>query len=252
MADVDWDARARQGVDFQSVIDPGDTTGLKNSLIDRIQWSRIGPWVGSRRSVLDFGCGVGRFARRITDHGSAYIGTDASLAMIEAARQLHRVSATQFLHVPALPLPFENGRFDGCLSVGVLQCLKSSDGTQLRAALAELSRVLAPGGQLLMIEQASASGGQSGSVAETSREQDYIDALSGRFDIADVQRLRCGSLSRLSSSYIRWGGSLPLRGRIEAFLAKRETSIARHADAPFLQRLGYYDVAICAVNRASG
>jgi hypothetical protein len=49
MGEVDWDARARQGVGLQSVIDPGDRDGLKNGLIDRIQWNCIGPWVQERR-----------------------------------------------------------------------------------------------------------------------------------------------------------------------------------------------------------
>ena len=251
MVEVDWDSRAK-GAGWQSVIDPADSAGTKNALIDQIHWNHIAGWASRRRSVLDFGCGVGRFAQRLAQLGVDYSGLDPSPAMIESARQLHGVLPSCFFHVPALPLPFATGSFDGCISVLVLQYLRSADGARMRSTVSELARVLVPGGELLIIEQASASGGMSSSVAETSREQDYIDALSGWFDIADVQHIRCGSLSRLSSSYIRWGGSLPLRGRIEAFLAKREAFIARNADALFLQRLGYYDVAIRAVTRACG
>ncbi|MFN9279893.1 MAG: methyltransferase domain-containing protein, partial [Betaproteobacteria bacterium] len=84
MAEVDWDERARQGVGLQSVIDPGDRNGLKNGLIDRIQWLHVGPWAATRRRVLDFGCGVGRFAGRIAALGVEYVGTDSAVAMIEA------------------------------------------------------------------------------------------------------------------------------------------------------------------------
>ena len=250
MAEVDWDLRAKKGVGFQSVIDPADRTGLKNGLIDRIQWNRIEGWVAGHRSVLDFGCGVGRFARRITQRGVSYCGVDASPAMIDAAQQLHQGVPATFLQAAGRPLPMESGRFDGCLTVGVLQCLKTPDGELLRDTVAELARVLAPGGELLMIEQASASGGNSGSVAESSSEQDYIDALSGHFEVVDMQRLRCGGLSRLSSIYIRSGVSLPMRGQIEGFLAKRESARIRCADTAFLRGLVYYDVAICAVKRA--
>jgi SAM-dependent methyltransferase len=252
MADVDWNARARQGVGFQSVIDPGDVTGLKNELIDRIQWGRIEPWLRGRRSLLDFGCGVGRFAARVMQRGAGYVGTDASSAMIDCARQLHAGSAAQFLHVADLPLPFDAAQFDGCLTVGVLQCLKTADNVPLRAALAELARVLAPGGQLLMIEQASASGRHSGSVAEAASEQDYLDALSNDFSLVEVTRLRLGALSRLSSVYTRRGSGLPFRHAINGWLARRETAAASLADDATLNRLAYYDVAICATRRVPG
>lgn len=248
MVEVDWDSRARRGVGLQSVIDPGDRTGLKNGLIDRIQWGQIGAWAGTRHSVLDYGCGIGRFAQRLVRLGVKYTGVDTSAAMIESARQLHPGGTATFHHAE-LPLPFDAASFDGCLSVGVLQCLKAADGVQLRGAVAELARVLSADGELLLIEQASASGGVSGSVAQSSTEQDYIDALTDRFRIGRVQRIRCGSLSRLSALYVRWGGLLPLRGPIEGFLAKREASIAGHADAGHLRSLVYYDVAIHAVKR---
>ena len=186
MSEVDWDERARQGVGLQSVIDPGDRNGLKNGLIDRIQWGVVQTWARSRREVLDYGCGIGRFAKRITAAGTAYCGVDSSAAMIEAARQLHPGGPATFAHAPDLPLPLANGRFDGCLTVGVLQCLTTADGQALRAAVAELARVLQAGGELLMIEQASASGRHSGSVSHSTSEQDYLDALAPHFDVQEV------------------------------------------------------------------
>ena len=136
MSEVDWDERARQGVGLQSVIDPGDRNGLKNGLIDRIQWGVVQPWARGRREVLDYGCGIGRFAKRITAAGTAYCGVDSSAAMIEAARQSHPGGSATFVHSPDLPLPLASGRFDGCLTVGVLQCLTTADGQALRAAVA--------------------------------------------------------------------------------------------------------------------
>jgi len=153
MAEVDWDERARQGVGLQSVIDPGDRNGLKNGLIDRIQWGVVQPWARSRREVLDYGCGIGRFAKRITAAGTAYCGVDSSAAMIDAARQLDPGGPATFAHAADLPLPLASGRFDGCLTVGVLQCLTTADGQALRAAVAELARVLQAGGELLMIDE---------------------------------------------------------------------------------------------------
>ena len=73
MVEVDWDSRAK-GAGWQSVIDPADSAGTKNALIDQIHWNHIAGWAGRRRSVLDFGCGVGRFAQRL-----AQLGVDYSL-----------------------------------------------------------------------------------------------------------------------------------------------------------------------------
>jgi SAM-dependent methyltransferase len=249
MAEVDWNERARQGSAWQSVIDPGDRSGLKNGLIDRIQWLHVGPWAATRRRVLDFGCGVGRFAGRIAALGVEYVGTDSAVAMIEAARRLHAGGKPRFEHVPALPLPFEDGRFDGVLTVGVLQCLKTADGGPLRAAVAELARVLAPGGELLMIEQASASGRHSGSVVESASEADYLAALGPHFDAAALARIRRGSLSRASGLYLRWGAALPGRRVLEGWLARHESGAAARAGEDALRRLAYHDVAIRAVRR---
>lgn len=252
MTEVDWDLRAKQGVGLQSVIDPADRTGLKNGLIDRIQWNQIKTWAGGRHTVLDFGCGIGRFAQRFEELGVAYWGVDTSASMVDSAMKLHLGRPAKFLHAAQLPLPLDDGSFDACLTVGVLQCLKTNDTALLQHTIAELARVLVPDGELFIIEQASASGGHSGSVSESTSEQDYVNALRDQFEVADLRRIRCGGFSRLSALYLRAGRRLPLRHTFEGLLAVHETEIALNADPAFLQSLVYYDVAIRAVKRAVG
>ena len=249
MAEVDWDERARQGTGLQSVIDPGDRDGLKNGLIDRIQWNAIGPWLEGRKRLLDYGCGIGRFARRVLAAGVDYVGVDASAAMIEAAVRGHAGLPARFLHAPQLPLPLADASVDAVLSVGVLQCLQTADGAQLRAAVADLARVLEPGGQLLMIEQASASGRHSGSVAASTSEQDYLDALAPHFEVAQRRRVRLGALSRYAGFYFRHGRWLPARALAEALVARHETARATRAYGAQLSVQVYFDVAIQAVRR---
>ena len=87
MPEVDWDERARQGTGLQSVIDPGDRDGLKNGLIDRIQWNAIEPWLRGRKRLLDYGCGIGRFARRVLAAGVEYTGVDTSAASTRRAKR---------------------------------------------------------------------------------------------------------------------------------------------------------------------
>jgi SAM-dependent methyltransferase len=254
MAEVDWDERARQGTGWQSVIDPGDRDGLKNGLIDRIQWNAIEPWLRGRTRLLDYGCGVGRFTRRVLEAGVAYTGVDASAAMIEAAVRGHEglpapLPTPRFLHAPQLPLPLADASFDAVLSVGVLQCLQTSEGSQLREAVADLARVLAPGGELLMIEQASTSGRHSGSVSASTSEQDYLDALAPHFEVVQTRRVRLGSLSRYAGFYFRHGKWLPARALTQALVARHETARATRAYGAQLSVQVYFDVAIQAVRR---
>lgn len=249
MAEVDWDERARQGTGLQSVIDPGDREGLKNGLIDRIQWNAIGPWLPGRKRLLDYGCGIGRFARRVLERGVDYIGVDASAAMIDAAVRQHAGLPARFVHAPELPLPLETASVDAVLSVGVLQCLQTADGARLRAAVAELARVLEPGGELLMIEQASASGRHSGSVSAPTSEQDYLDALTPHFEVAAMRRIRLGALSRYAGFYFRHGKWLPARELVEALVARHETARATRAYGAQLSVQVYHDLALRAVRR---
>ena len=249
MPEVDWDERARQGTGLQSVIDPGDRDGLKNGLIDRIQWNAIEPWLRGRKRLLDYGCGIGRFARRVLEAGVEYTGVDTSAAMIEAGVRGHTGLPARFLHAPHLPLPLADASFDAVLSVGVLQCLQTADGSQLRAAVADLARVLEPGGELLMIEQASASGRHSGSVSASTSEQDYLDALEPHFEVAAQRRVRLGALSRYAGFYIRHGKWLPGSDLLCALVARHETARATRAFGAQLTVQVYFDVAIRAVRR---
>lgn len=97
------------------------------------------------RRVLDAGCGSGPLSAALLAKGALVTGFDASPAMVELARQ--RLGADADLHVAELgrPLPFADGAFDDAVVSLVLHYLQ--DWT---APLAELRRVLKPGGRLLL------------------------------------------------------------------------------------------------------
>lgn len=93
--------------------------------------------------ALDVGCGEGRFCRMLNAEGVAAVGIDQTAALIEHARRLdpqgdYRVEAAE-------DLSFENGAFD--LVVSYLSLIDIPDA---KAAIAEMARVLAPGGTLLI------------------------------------------------------------------------------------------------------
>ena len=99
----------------------------------------------SGRHVLDVGCGSGPLSAALLAKGAVVTGFDASPAMVELARQ--RLGGRVALHVADLgqPLPFADGAFDDVVVSLVLHYLR--DWT---APLAELRRVLKPGGRLML------------------------------------------------------------------------------------------------------
>jgi ubiquinone/menaquinone biosynthesis C-methylase UbiE len=99
--------------------------------------------------VADVGCGPGRAAALLADHGLDVIGVDVSRAMLAIASTAH--PNIEFEEGRLDALPFETGVLAGVV------CWYSIIYTpldRLDEALEELSRVLMPGGYLLLAFQA--------------------------------------------------------------------------------------------------
>ncbi|MEV5123675.1 class I SAM-dependent methyltransferase [Streptomyces decoyicus] len=96
------------------------------------------------RRILDAGCGSGSLSSALRDRGAVVTGIDASAGMLALARR--RLDDDVALHVVDLrnPLPFDDGTFDDVAASLVLHYLEDWGPT-----LAELRRVLRPGGRLI-------------------------------------------------------------------------------------------------------
>lgn len=98
--------------------------------------------------VLDVGCGPGNYTRplaRAAGDGLT-VGLDASEAMVAAAARRGGGENLAYLRGDACALPFDDGSFDVACSVGVIHMV-----TEPLLALAEMTRVLAPGGRLVVL-----------------------------------------------------------------------------------------------------
>lgn len=105
----------------------------------------------ARRSVLDAGCGTGRMLPVLLDAGLEVSGADLSPGMIAVAREQHPSVRLEVAGLDALP--FGDGSFDGVLAW--YSIIHTAPGS-LGPVLAELRRVLRPGGHLLLAFQAGA------------------------------------------------------------------------------------------------
>jgi ubiquinone/menaquinone biosynthesis C-methylase UbiE len=97
------------------------------------------------RRILDVGCGAGPLLEALRGRGAIVTGVDPSTKILELARRRLGDSAALQQADLSYPLPFPDGAFDDVIVCLVLHYLQ--DWT---VPLAELRRVLAPGGRLIV------------------------------------------------------------------------------------------------------
>ena len=121
-----------------------------------LECARVSP--GER--VLDVGCGTGTLAlaakRRVGAKGTVN-GVDAGAEMVARAKQKAAREGLEAMFdvAPAQALPFPDGAFDVVLCTLMMHHLPQEGRKQ---AVAEMRRVLRPGGRLLVVDLAHAEG----------------------------------------------------------------------------------------------
>ena len=93
---------------------------------------------GARR-VLDIGCGDGQISRLIAGAGAEVVGVDPTWNQISVAHS--RADGPRYLSAAADRLPFVEASFDSIVACLVFEHIDAVD-----AAIAEVARVLEPGG----------------------------------------------------------------------------------------------------------
>lgn len=116
-----------------------------------VDFDRLGLLPGDR--VIDMGCGAGRHAFEMYRRGADVIAFDADadelhgvselFAAMRAAQEVPAGAEADVKQGDALSLPFADGEFDRVVAAEVLEHIPNDAG-----AIAELVRVLRPGGTL--------------------------------------------------------------------------------------------------------
>lgn len=113
------------------------------------RWSGLEPGA----AILEVGCGSGVSTRRLAEmlqpRRVVAIETDSSMIRL-ARRSVRRVSSSATIDLSladATRMPFPDGAFDAVFEVGVIHHVP-----QWRTALAEIGRILRPGGVFFFVE----------------------------------------------------------------------------------------------------
>lgn len=106
------------------------------------------PCLGHKAHILDLGCGYGRMASVLRDGDSSrfVVGQDFSFNYCRLFREGAGPSTIQ---ANLTDLPFREHAFDGCIAITSLMYL---DTNEVTSALAEVARVLRPGGYFLLVD----------------------------------------------------------------------------------------------------
>ena len=100
--------------------------------------------LAGRRRVLDIGCGEGQLARRAAAVGATVVGLDPIASQVDLATE--RGGGPVYVRGEAVDLPFGPAAFDAVIACLVFEHLEEPDD-----AIAEVARVLAPGGRFLFM-----------------------------------------------------------------------------------------------------
>ena len=241
--------------DLDNQLEYWNTEGTQKVFGHPLNLERVSQWLSYESRILDFGCGYGRSLGELFRAGYRnLIGFDFSPAMIAAARTRFpeidfrvlqssgRQSASVFESsvlpspresIPAFDstarsssgsIPLPEASVDGALVFSVLTCVPTDDGQ--RALIAELHRVLRPGGLLyisdLWLQQDErnltryardeAKYGNYGvfdlpeGVTVRHHSREWIATLTGDFERVALDEIEVLTMNRNPAQAFQWFG----------------------------------------------
>ncbi|MGD8478346.1 MAG: methyltransferase domain-containing protein [Burkholderiales bacterium] len=146
--------------------------------------------------VLDVACGPGILACAFARHACHVTGVDITPAMLERAAGLQRELSLQnvdWLSCDVNHLPFEDERFSILITRYAFHHLE-----QPVAVLAEMARVCAPGGKVVVIDAAPPAGkADAFNEVERMRDPSHTEALPAK----DISRMMLAQGLQIERSY---------------------------------------------------
>ena len=158
--------------------------------VDRNMIRMLVDLAGDRPRVLDAGCGAGQVTKMMQNWGCDAVGVDAAEKLIGLARAAYPGLAFTVGDLRALPYPDES--FDAI--VARYSVIHTAPG-EVPTVVAELARVIRPGGCLLVEFQSSGSAPTRAldhpAAPAWAWNPDELGALLGRAGLIERARLLC-------------------------------------------------------------
>ena len=156
--------------------------------------------LGAITRALDVGAGKGRFARVLKEHNpeASVVCFDLALEMLRRVDpNLHTCAGSMTV------LPFASGSFDGVYATESLE-----HAVDIEAAVAEMCRVLKPGGRLIIIDKNAEHWGKL-----------KTPAWERWFHRAELEKLLRRHCEQVESKFISYWEDVPPDGLFVAWLA---------------------------------
>lgn len=179
-------------------------------MLSVLEWRGLGRWrrqlvLGARGRTLDLGCGTGRNLPLYA--GARPVGVDPSLDCLHKARR--RAPGVPLVRARAEALPFRDATFATVVG-GLVLCSVDAPAD----ALAEVARVLVPGGEVRLLEHVRSDG-------VGGRVQDALQPLWTR--VAGGCRPNRRTESSVEQAGFEVAPGRRARGTMRLFNAKRRT-----------------------------
>jgi SAM-dependent methyltransferase len=121
-------------------------SSLVNCAQERVVYATALKNIAPGTRVLDWGCGNGHFSYFLAEHGT----TPDAFALADMPELLKHQKGVSFLKgEDRTRLPYPDATFDAVFALGVIEHVAEHGGSET-ASLAELARVLKPGGKLFV------------------------------------------------------------------------------------------------------
>ena len=155
-----WDESAKAWIEGQGELGDYSRRMILDPCVDQILSDVAG------RSVLDVGCGEGRYCRKLAARGAVVTGIDPVQEFIDVASQ--RLPSGTFVTAFAESLPFPDGSFDTVLSY-----LTIIDFPDYVGAIREMARVMRPSGKIVVVTVSNLASTTDGWVKDASGAKLY-------------------------------------------------------------------------------